>query len=437
MTTINETSAMSRARDASVAWWTVAILTLAQILSFIDRMVVAILVDPIRADLHLSDIQIGLLQGLAFALFYGVMGIPLGRMADTANRRVLITAGILLWSVATMCCGLAGSFAALFIARVLVGVGEASLSPAAYSMFSDLFAKERLSRAIGVYSAGSVVGGGAALVVGGAVFAALERAGGMTLPLVGHLSAWQATFVAVGAPGLIVAAIVFLSTTEPPRSGLVQDKSSAGLVAAHLTKNGALYAGIFGCHVFLAAATYGLVNWTPTVLVREFGLPAGDAGKTFGAIMLTAGLAGPVIGGWLSDHRIRRGDHGGPIKLMLLGFALLAPLGLAFLFVSGKTLFLALLGGYVLVCTALVPLTHVMVQLLAPNRMRGQIAAINMMIGIIGGLGVAPVAVPVVARVAFGGEIQPAMAAVIAFSCIGGVLCALLTVGRAGRGAQP
>jgi len=169
-----------------MAWYAVGILTVAYTFSYIDRQILSLMVGPIRADLGISDSAFSLLHGLAFAVFYTLLGVPIGRLADRRNRRNIIALGVAFWSLATVCCGLARSFWQLFAARVAVGVGEAALSPAAYSMLADLFPKEKLGRAIGIYSSGVFVGIGLSFIIGGMLIATIEAMGGITLPVVGH-----------------------------------------------------------------------------------------------------------------------------------------------------------------------------------------------------------------------------------------------------------
>ena len=176
-------------------WFIVSLCMLAYIFSFIDRQVITLLIEPIRADLQISDTQFSLLHGLAFAMLYAVAGIPIARLADSRSRPLIISVGIFIWSFATAACGLAKSFVQLFLARMAVGVGEAALSPAAYSMISDSFPKSKLGLAIGVYSSGSFLGGGLAFIIGGAAIAVIEQWGAQTFPVIGLVKPWQMTFV--------------------------------------------------------------------------------------------------------------------------------------------------------------------------------------------------------------------------------------------------
>src|ERR1700686_2042900 len=190
------------------AWDVVFVLMLCYALSFIDRQILSLLVAPMKRDLHISDTRVGLLQGFSFALFYTLAGLPLGRIADTRNRRNLITVGILAWSALTAACSAAKNFWALFFTRMGVGAGEATLSPAAFSLIADYFPPGRLGVALSLYSMGIYVGSGLAFIVGGEVVQHLARQPVLTLPLLGTIASWRAAFLVVGLPGLLVALLV-------------------------------------------------------------------------------------------------------------------------------------------------------------------------------------------------------------------------------------
>ena len=169
------------------AWFVVGVLMLAYMNSFIDRQILSLLVEPIRADLGISDTQVSLLAGLAFSIFYTLMGVPLARLADQSNRRNIILVGIGSWSIMTALCGAAQNFWQLFLARIGVGVGEAALSPAAFSMIADYFPKQRLARAISVYSMGVYFGAGLALMIGGVVIKMVSALPPTVLPVIGEV----------------------------------------------------------------------------------------------------------------------------------------------------------------------------------------------------------------------------------------------------------
>ncbi len=220
MNSLNQSSTSDLSKSswppAPAAWYTVGLLFVAYTFSFVDRFILTLLIEPIKQDFNLSDTGVSLLVGFAFVIFYTFLGIPIGRLADRVNRRNLIVAGITLWSCMTALCGMARGFGSLFVARVGVGVGEAALSPAAYSMIADLFPPKKLGRALSVYTAGAFVGVGLALIVGGLVVQSVISSPDITLPIIGEVRSWQVPFFIVGLPGLLVAALMY-TVKEPVR----------------------------------------------------------------------------------------------------------------------------------------------------------------------------------------------------------------------------
>ena len=284
-------------------WYVVVICMLAYIFSFVDRQVLVLMIEPIKRDLHLSDTQFSLLNGFAFSLFYAVMGLPVAYLADRYARPRIISLGIALWSIATAACGLSQHFVQMFVARMGVGVGEAALSPGAYSMLADYFPKEKLGRAIAVYSLGSFIGGGIAFLIGGYVIALLKHASAFTLPVVGQVHAWQVTFLIVGLPGILVALLFAATVRDPQRKGLAQDRS--GAVRRVSMRDSLRFVGMhsatFSCHYlgfsFYAMTLYCLLSWTPAFYIRRFGMTAVEAGYTLGIVLLVANTAGVFCGG--------------------------------------------------------------------------------------------------------------------------------------------
>src|SRR4029078_4574095 len=206
--------------SAGYAWWVVIALTAVYTLSFVDRTILSLLVPSIKRDLGVSDTQIGVLQGLAFSVFYTLVGLPLGRVADRWNRRKLIVAGILVWSLFTTLGSVAQSYLLLFLTRIGVGVGEASLSPAGYSMLSDYFPKQKLGAAISVFYMGVFIGSSLAMLVGGTTVDMLARTPFVTVPVLGTMASWRLTFVIVGVPGVLFALLAW-TIREPIRRNLL------------------------------------------------------------------------------------------------------------------------------------------------------------------------------------------------------------------------
>ncbi|CAN5172731.1 MFS transporter [soil metagenome] len=292
------------------SWFSVGIFLFVAILAYLDRLVISLLVEPIRASLHVTDFQIGLLQGVAFGLFYAVFGLPIGWLVDRYSRRTIVYVGMTLWSVAAACCGLASTYTQLLIARFGVGVGEASLGPAVYSMIADLFPPRRLALAVGVFATGSAIGGGIAYMAGGIVIQKLEAMGEIVLPFIGEVQPWQAVFIMTGAPGILVALLLWL-VPEPKRvkaAPRLTQGSKDGFVA--LLASNKRY---FICHFLgfglVAVMAYGISAWAPVMLMRRYGMNVGQVGGVLGIVSLAGGVAGFLFGGWFVDRWYARGTR--------------------------------------------------------------------------------------------------------------------------------
>ena len=311
-----------------VAWYSVAILALAYTFSYIDRSILSLMVGPIRQDLNISDTQFSLLHGLAFAIFYTLLGIPIARLADRKNRRNIIAIGVAFWSLMTALCGLAKTFTQLFLARVGVGIGEAALSPAAYSMIADLFPREKLGRALGVYASGVYIGIGLSFILGSVLLDAIEAYGDVSIPYIGTLYAWQVTFIIVGLPGLIVALLVY-TLTEPVRTGSHTPKGvPLAEVFAYFKQHRKTYLTHFIGFSLLTLLYNGILAWTAEFFIRIHGMARLDIGPALGVITLVFGSAGIICGGLLSDYLERRGYRDAPLRAALVGALMLTPLGI-------------------------------------------------------------------------------------------------------------
>jgi len=387
------------------AWYTVGVLTFAYTVSFVDRQILSLLVVPIQNDLGLSDTQLGLLQGVAFGIFYTLMGLPLGRLADAYNRRRIICIGVTLWTTATALCGLAQSFWQLFLARIGVGVGEASLSPSALSLISDYFPPQKRSFAVSVYFSGAILGGGIALIAGGAAIELIEATNFSTVPFLRSFRPWQLTFFLVALPGVVVIALM-LSVMEPVRRELLGNTTTPGVplstVIRHLTSHWRAYICLnvgFAIYTLLA---YGLAAWVPTYFIRSFSWTPGEVGLKYGFVVLTVGTVGIIFGGWLAGWLERKGHADAPYRVMMFAilglwpFAVLAPLtqtatmsiGL-FSFVS---FFMAMPTG----------VGFASLQKITPNQMRAQVTALFLFSSNIIGLSLGPSAVAFFTDYVFG-----------------------------------
>ncbi len=399
-------SAAALEKPAPGAYYALVVLLLAYILSFIDRNVMAVLIGPIRADLQISDFQYSLLHGFAFSMFYIVLGIPIARLADHSNRKWIVTIGIFLWSIMCCLCGLAKSVATLFVARIGVGVGEAALSPPAFSMLSDLFPPHRQARAFAIYSLGVTIGGGLSAIIGGFVYKYFAATGGATLPLLGHIGPWQMTFISVGAPGLIL--VVLLGFIREPQRRMDRDLASANTGAslaefwAWLVQNRRIYIGIMGANSLLTVMTYGMLAWFIEFLIRTYGVPREDAGLQFGLINILAGSLGAIVIGWLVQPMVQRGVSDAPARMLLIIACLVAlptalgplsPDPVLAVILACPAMFL-LNGFYGPGVTAL--------QAITPNRMKAQVTALSLFFANLFGLALGPTIVAMLTDFLFG-----------------------------------
>ena len=395
---------VGRVKSTAYPWLVVAILMVAYVFSFVDRQILNLLVGPIRRDLGISDTQMSLLMGFSFAIFYTILGIPLGRLADSWNRRGLIAAGVVVWSVMTSLCGLAQAYWQLFLFRIGVGVGEATLSPAAYSMIADYFPPARRATAISVYSMGIYLGSGIAFLVGGLVIQFAVAQGAVTLPIVGDVRPWQVVFFVLGGSG-IVFSLAFLLVREPPRGGAGAGISVPfGEVVAHLWKNRRTVL----CHnlgfAMIAFCSYGTAAWVPSFFIRTFNWKAGEVGIIYGLIVMVFGCAGILFGGWLTDRWLRQGKTDAALRVGILASAV-AIVGGVYLLAGSGTLAAILMVPAVFALGMPFGAAPAAIQEIVPNQMRGQTSAVYLFIVNLIGLGVGPTAVALVTDYVFADDL--------------------------------
>ena len=381
------------------AWYVVALLTLAYVFSFVDRQILSLLVAPIQRDLGIGEKQMSLLMGTTFAVFYTFFGIPLGRLADSWSRRWLVVLGMAFWSLMTAGCGLTHRFWQLALARMGVGVGEASLSPAAYSLIADYFPPGRRSTALGVYGMGIYLGSGLALILGGLVvkFAAAQQEA--VLPLLGAMRSWQVVSFMVGLPGLLVAPLL-LTIREPARQGTPR-KIATGVspaiavpplreVWAYMSGNRVTFACLYVGVALACLSGYAAMSWIPTFFIRRHGWTAGDTGLVFGLIVGICGTAGMAAGGRLADGLRGRGKSDANLHVALLAVVAWLPFGALYPIVSSGWLAAVLLAPVIFFSSIPFGLAPAAVQQLMPNTMRGQASAIYLFVINLIGLGLGP-----------------------------------------------
>jgi MFS family permease len=401
-------------------WVVVGFLTAIYTIAFIDRQVLNLLVDPIKRSLLLSDTQVSLLQGLAFTSAYVLFSPFFGRLADKANRRNILVAGAATWSLGTMSCGLTTDFWMLFASRFVVGGAEACVAPAAWSILSDYFDRDRLPRAMSVFLIGPYLGAGLALVFGGLLIG--SAAGVMEgNSLLTGLEPWQFVFIAIGAPGVLLA-IATLVVREPARRSLAGGSApievySLRQVAAFFWAGRAFFGRFYAAMTSIIIVLYALPAWMPAFLVRHHGADPATMGLQYGAVVLVMGtcgvLSGPFLGRWIE----RRGHDGGTVIVAAIAGLALVPASIA---IPLAPTYVTALGAAA-VATFFFSLPQAMaasaLQLATPNGMRGLAAAMYVFLVAVVGLGLAPTVVALVTDHVFG---DPSMVGVSL-----GIVCSL------------
>lgn len=416
----------SARNDTRLAWLTVIILTLFNAASYVDRQIISLMVEPIKRDLGVSDLQLGLVQGTAFALLYATFGLPLGWLVDKSSRRVVICAGASVWAIATTLSGVARTFLQLFVARVAVGAGEATLAPAAYSMLSDLFPPRQLGRALSTFQTGGIVGAAGAFLIGAGLISVANHMSEAPLPIIGHVHGWQIVFFAIGLPGLIAAPLALLLREKRGEAAAVVGEETfihflrrrSGYLAVHFLG--------FGLVIWLG---YACSAWAPTVLIRKFGLSVSNAGEVLGVLLLICGVFGYYVAGQIGDRLWAKGRtdsafrYGQVATILIL---LICPLA----FVSGRLeIFLFGYAAEVVLVNQL-GLAAAHLQIVTPKHLRGRLSALFLMVGYLVGIMFGPPSVGFATDMIFHNEARIDDALALVFAVVAPFAVLLFTIGR-------
>ena len=402
------------------AWYLVAVLSVAVLLSFTDRLVLNLLVADIRSDLGLGDLEVSLLQGLGFAFIYAIVGLPMGRIADRTNRRNLVILGICTWSAATLAAGFANTFPQFFVLRMAVGVGEAVLIPAAASMIADAFPSATRGRALGAFAIGAVLGSGVALTLG-AYLLALSQGGLLAhVPVLDHLAPWRCVLIMAGAPGLLLVPL-FFTLYEPVRLDgagfqpvahvwmrIVSDRARVGRVCLSM--------GV------VAAGDYGLLSWLPSMLERDHGWSTISAGSLVGGVVAGAGLFSCLGSGYLSDKAAKLRGIAARRQVMSSSY-LLCGVGAACFFLPSVDANVVGLTLWILGSVAGSVVGSAVLQEGVPNEMRATTLAIAGLGSVLVGLGLGPTLVVLVSQsLLYGpGSLRLGIAVICAVSSLAGL----------------
>lgn len=417
MTDTNQNTSPSSAESwpgPGRAWYALGIFTVALMFNFLDRGILTLLVQPIKRDLGLSDIQMSLIMGFAFVCFYAIVGLPIARLVDIKSRRLILGIGIALWSGMTAVCGLAQNFWQLFAARIGVGLGEACNGPATFSMLSDLFPREKLPKALSVLNIGFMFGQGIALIVGGTVIGLIAGMPEVTLPIIGQIRPWQLTFFAVGLPGLLIAASM-ITVKEPRRRGLIaQGKPDSSTnapgslpvrdIAKFLYDNRKAYGPMYLGLAVQSVMVVGIVSWLPTFFIRIHGWSIAQFGQIMGLILLVISPLGLILGGMLAEWFAKKGCNDANLRVVVIAAVLALPPLVLFPLVSSPYVALVLLAVQNFVLAFAPGPQNAAFQVITPNQIRGQITALYLFVFNIIGFGLGPTFIAVLTEYVFGAE---------------------------------
>ncbi|GAA0274200.1 MFS transporter [Alteraurantiacibacter aestuarii] len=372
-------------------WYAVGILALTTTFAMLDQGILGLLIQQIIVDFGLTDTQASLLLGPAFVLFYVVLGVPLSVLIDRWRRTWIISVGIFVWSAATAACGLASNFVQLFIARFVVGAGEAVNGPAAYSIVADYFPRDKLPRAVATLQIGSVAGSGLSLLLGGAMIWMVANIGNPVLPLVGQLQPWQVVFLGVGLPGILVS-LLLLTVKEPPRRMIRSQVSQVPVIGAvkYMWAKFPIFGPMF-IGLTLGSLDAGGRAWGAAFFERTYGWPPSTYGMVSGVVSIVAMLLGLYLGAKWVDWFQARGKMDGAYRVILytrffaIPFAILMPMmptpELAVAFNAVAMLTLGMTG----------PMLNAVMLIITPNQVRGQVMALYLFIFTVIGQGLSPV----------------------------------------------
>ena len=384
----------------------VTILTLLYINSFLDRTVISLVIDPIKEDFGVSDTTVSLLSGLAFALFYSVLGIPMGWLADRRSRRWIIGLGATGWAIMASLAGIAQNYTQLFLARVGLGVGEATFMPSAFSMISDYFPRDRFARAYAVLMLGAPLGAGIAFVVGGLVASYAKSVGTVQLPVVGDIRSWQLVFLITGLPGIVLALWALATVREPARRGLLAESPGQQLsikaVIRFCRDHWSTYGTLLTGFSLMAMFTLGYLAWVAVLFMRTHGMEPAQVGTLIGPAITVGGIAGVLSGSFWCTWLTRRGYQDAPLRTAIHALIAAIPLGVAAPLISDWQLAVPAITALIFFLTFPQGTNVAAFQLITPNQMRAQVSAVFLLVTNVFGLGLGATMVALLTDYVFG-----------------------------------
>lgn len=362
------------------AYYSLFVMTVVVMFTVIDRQILALMIEPMKADFHISDTQVAFLIGAAFSITYGIAGIPIARIADTRNRRNLVAASIAFWSICTMGCGIAQNYAGLVLARLGIGIGESGYGPASWSIATDNFPREKVAFATSTYGIGAMIGIGLASFLGGAVLALVGDMPPVALPFGGIIRPWQWAFVIVGLPGLLWSLVV-LTSREPPRRGRAAGPRTRAVpvaeVARWLRDDWRTYIAVIGGACMKLLVSAAPATWGATFYHRQFGWSLAQAGMSSGIVTLIVSPPAMILGGKLSERWTRRGRPDANLRIVVMGLLLSVPLLALYPLMPYPYLALSVQAVAVFVGTLGFGPGVASFQVITPNRMRAQVSSLS------------------------------------------------------------
>jgi MFS family permease len=414
-----------------IAWYTVFVLALTVMFAQLDLTIMSLLVRPIKADLHLTDLQVSFLLGAAFAIFYTFIGLPAARFVDRNSRTKILATGLAVWSAASAFCGLAQSYWQLFVSRVLVGAGESVNTPATFSLIADLFPRERLPRAIAVMQLGLVAGNGFSLILGGVIIHMLANLPPIDLGIFGTLRGWQLVFLAVGSPGLLVALLLWFTVPEPTRRGARagdMEKVPMREVLVYLVKHWRLFAPMF-FGLAVGALAIGARQWYPEFYRRTYGWEPAHVGIVTGVSGIVFSLLGIFLGVVLVERLTAQRRDDAPLRVVVIARAIGLPAAIFAPLMPNPWLAVALEGISTLAIGMGGASQNAALQIVTPNRMRGQVTALYLFLFSVVGMGIGPTVVASITQFVLESEAMLRYALVATSAIVGPVSLLIIWLG--------
>jgi MFS family permease len=416
------------------AWYVVALLVLSYASGVIDRIVIGLLVQPIKADLGLSDTQIGVIQGLAFALFYSLFTLPIGFLVDRWKRTSVVWGGSFIWSCGTVAGGFSNSFWSLFSSRVVMGAGEATITPGSSSLIADYFPPKSRPRAYGVFAMGGSIGIGIAYFLGGIAIGFADTVRDWFPSLLSGFASWQIVFFIVGFPGLLLALLMAATIREPERRGMLSGRPASfsllPLWRELSTNRMALVAVMMGSIMNVMIVNAQLA-WFPTLFVRVHGMEARDVALSLALVGVPCGILSAITAGWILSWLAQKGRQDGPILVMGMQCVAWVVFGTAKCLAPTPELALIGHAGTSLFATWALTAALTALNQLTPNQLRGQVVSVYTLLTGLVGIAVGAGVVGLLSDYVFNYEtgIAPSLA-LVCFT--GGVIgLVLVTLGRA------